>query len=291
MYSELIITYLFLGGASGGAFLVISLWSLIFHASEHRIRNRRLRLAFRTMKRVVYPVAFVMLLVSLACLFFDLKMPEKALLLFTRPRFTPLTFGAFALAAETLVGGILVIANVLRPRWATGPVKAALEIICVITSLAVMTYTAIYLSAQKAVALWDSPWLVPLFLCSSTSAGISTVLLCNWFVEGKTLLLRAARPLQATHLVILAAEAISLAAYCFSITAATPEGRSLALFSDPVLLQTLLFGTVGMGIAVPFALESYTLARRPWRAIPVSDVVCLIGGFCLRWCLIMGGTH
>lgn len=291
MFSELIITYLFLGGASGGTFLVISLWSLIFHSSEHRLHNRRLRLAFRTMKRVVYPVAFIMLLVSLACLFFDLKMPDKALLLFLRPRLTPLTFGAFALAAEALVGGLLVIANVLRPRWATGTVKTVLEAVCVVTSLAVIVYTAVYLYAQKAVALWDSPWLIPLFLCSSTSAGISTVLLCNWFVEGKTLLLRATRPLQRTHLIILAAEAVSLIAYCLSVASSTPEGRPLMLFSDPVLLQTLLLGTVDMGIAVPFALESYTLARRPWRAIPVSDVVCLIGGFCLRWCLIMGGTH
>lgn len=291
MFSELIITYLFLGGASGGTFLVISLWSLIFHSNEHRLHNRRLRLAFRTMKRVVYPVAFIMLLVSLACLFFDLKMPDKALLLFLRPRLTPLTFGAFALAAEALVGGLLVIANVLRPRWATGTVKTVLEAVCVVTSLAVIVYTAVYLYAQKAVALWDSPWLIPLFLCSSTSAGISTVLLCNWFVEGKTLLLRATRPLQRTHLIILAAEAVSLIAYCLSVASSTPEGRPLMLFSDPVLLQTLLLGTVGMGIAVPFALESYTLARRPWRAIPVSDVVCLIGGFCLRWCLIMGGTH
>ena len=291
MYSELIIAYLFLGGASGSAFLVMSLWSLAFHASERRLHNRRLRLSFRVMKRVVYTVALAMLFVALACLFFDLKMPDKALLLFVRPRPTPLTFGAFVLAAEAALGGALVVANTLRPRWATGRIKAMLEGICALTSLAVMTYTAVYLYVQKAVSLWDSPWIVPLFLCSSTSAGISTVLLCNWFIEGKTLLLRAARPLQQAHLCVLVVEGASLAAFLFSVAATTPEGQSLTLLSDPALLQMFLLGAVGMGIAVPFSFESYSLIRRPWRAIPLSDVVCLIGGFCLRWCLIMGGTH
>lgn len=46
-----------------------------------------------------------------------------------------------------------------------------------------------------------------------------------------------------------------------------------------------------MGLVVPLALETYALTQKSWRAIPVSDVICLIGGFCLRWCLIMGGAH
>ena len=291
VYSELVIVYLGRGGAASGAFLVMAVWSLGFHHREERVHDRRLRLAFRVMKRVVYTVSFVLLIISLGCLFADLKVPEKALLLLLRPQPTALTFGFFVLSLEALVGFALVVANGLRPRFMTGRAKAALEWICVATSLAVMTYTAVYLFNQKAVALWSSPWLIGLFLCSSTSSGISVVLLCNWFVQGKTLLLRAARPLQRAHLAVLAAEAVTLIAFTAAVLANPDTASALALLREPGLLQTAVVGAVGMGLVVPLALETYALTQKSWRAIPVSDVICLIGGFCLRWCLIMGGAH
>ena len=141
------------------------------------------------------------------------------------------------------------------------------------------------------MALWSSPWLIGLFLCSSTSSGISVVLLCNWFVQGKTLLLRAARPLQRAHLAVLAAEAVTLIAFTAAVLANPDTASALALLREPGLLQTAVVGAVGMGLVVPLALETYALTQKSWRAIPVSDVICLIGGFCLRWCLIMGGAH
>lgn len=291
MYSELIIAYLFLGGASGGSFLVMALWSLWFHRAEHRRHDRRLRLAFRAMKRIVYLVSFLLLIIALGCLFADLKVPSKVLLLLTRPQPTPLTFGVFALCAELVVGGALVAANSLRPLWMNGRTKALLETVCVITSLAVMAYTAVYLFNQKAVPLWDSPWLIAVFLCSSTSSGISLVLLCSWFAQRQSLLLRAARPLQRIHVLTLIAEAATLALYAAAVVAHPDTASSLALLSCAPLLQTALLGALGMGIAIPFTLECYALAYKQWRAIPLSDAVCLIGGFCLRWCLIMGGAH
>ena len=292
MYSELVIAYLFLGGASGGAFLVMSLWSLMFHSHEHRIHDRRLRLAFRSMKRLVYPTALVMLAVSLGCLFADLKVPGNALLVFLKPHPTPLTFGAFALMVELAIGLMLVVANNLRPRFATGAVKAGLEVLCVFASLAVMAYTAVYLFSQRAVPLWNSPWIIPLFLCSSASSGISVVLLRNWFIEGRTLLLRAVRPLQKAHIAVLLTEVACLAAFSATTWGNSDASESIALLSAPGIAQTVLVGVVGMGLVAPLLLESYSLAfSKQGRAIPISDVVCLIGGFCLRWCLIMGGAH
>lgn len=291
VYSELIVIYLFLGGAASGAFLIMSVWSLWFHSHAQRLHDRRLRMAFRVMKNLVYAVSLLLLLIAIGCLFADLKVPSKALLLFTRPRPTPLAFGAFVLAAEAAAGFALMVANSLRPRQMSGRLKAILEIVCVIASLAAMTYTAVYLFNQKAVALWSSPWLIALFLCSSTSSGISVVLLCNWFVQGRTLLLRAARPLQKIHVAVLVLEAAALFLYAAAVLANPDAASSLALLREPALLQTGVVGAVGMGIAAPFVLETYALICKQWRAIPVSDVICLIGGFCLRWCLIMGGAH
>lgn len=291
MYSVLIISYLFLGGAAGGSFFVMALWSLLFHRSERRLHDRRLRMAFRVMKRLVYEVALLLLLISMGCLFADLRMPSKVLLLLTQPQATPLNFGFFVLTALALVGAALVVANSLRPQRMNGRIKAALEAVCVAASLAVMAYTAVYLFSQKAVALWNSPWLIALFLFSSVSSGVSVVLLCNWFVQGRTLLLRAAQPLQRVHIAVLLAEGIVLILYVAAVLGNPNTAASLTLFRDPSLWQTALIGAVGMGIAAPLILETYALTCKQWRAIPVSDAICLIGGFCLRWCLIMGGAH
>lgn len=291
MYSELVIIYLFLGGASGGAFFVMSLWSLVFHHSERHLHDRRLRLAFRVMKRIVYVVALLLLLISMGCLFADLRVPSNALLLLTQPQATPLNFGFFVLTALACVGSALVVANSLRPRRLTGRIKATLEIVCIIASCAAMIYTAVYLFNQKAVALWNSPWLIALFLFSSVSSGVSIVLLCNWFAQGRTLLLRAARPLQRVHIGVLLLEGVAFALYAAAVLANPDTATSLALFRNPALWQTALIGALGMGIVAPLILETYALTCKQWRAIPVSDVICLVGGFCLRWCLIMGGAH
>lgn len=291
MYNELIVVYLFLGGASGGSFFIMTLVSLWFHSRESRLYHRRLRMAFRIMKCVVYSVSLFMLLIALVCLFADLKAPDQVLALVTHPRPTPLTFGFYILSLQLVLGAALVVANVLRPRITSGKAKRLLEAVCAVNSLAVMAYTAIYLYCQKAVALWDSPWLIAVFVASSLSAGISIVLLCDWIAQGKVLLLHAAKPLQRAHIGILVVEATVLAAYAFAVANNPETAKSLQLLTSPALYPVAAFGAVGMGILVPLVLETYALTFKYWRAIPISDVVCLIGGFCLRWCLIMGGAH
>lgn len=291
MYSILVVAYLFLGGAAGGAFLVMSAWSLYFHVSKEYHRSSRIRQAFRSMKTACYSVSLVMLLAAMACLFFDLGVPENVHLFFTRPHATPITFGAFSLGIEAIVGFMLVVANALRPKLLAGRAKAVLEALCVASSLCVMVYAGLYLFNQAAVPAWHTVWLVALFFFSAASGGASTMLLVDYFIQGQTLLLQTVRPLQKAHVVCLIGEAIALAFYAGRLFATPAAADAVALLMEPSMLRTALLGAVGMGIVVPLCLELYALFKRDSRQIPLSDVICLIGGLCLRWCVVMCATH
>ena len=286
----LAIAYLFLGGAASGAYFVMAAWSLAFHRGglEH---PHRLHSAFKALLARVYAIAFIALVGSAACLVWDLLYPERALLIFLRPRPTLLTFGAWAIAAQLLIGLTLALANAFDLRIIGGRARKALEALAIPASFAVMLYTGLFLASNASIPFWNTPWLAVLFLLSSLSAGVSAVLLIDYFVQGQTLLLRAAKPLQRLHLACLALEAAVLAGFLHAGFANPDAGKSIALLMQPDTLSVGVVGVAIFGIIIPFLLEGYALTRKECRTIPFSDVVCLIGGFCLRWCVIMCGVH
>ncbi len=290
VYGILITTYLFLGGAASGAFLIMCSWSLIFHFRKSH-RSPRIRRAFRTLKSTVYTISFILLSVSVLCLAFDLASPHKAYLLFMRPHPTPITFGAFALTFGLAIGFLLVVANLLRPRLMNGYVKGALEVLGAICSICIMAYTGVFLYVQPAVAIWHTASIIPLFIFSSISSGISVVLLIDYFIQGKVLLLRTVQPMQRLHLACLALESVALAAFAYSMFDNPHASESVELLFSPDMLGCAGLGIIGMGIIAPACLETYSLTRGQCRSIPISDVICLIGGFCLRFCIIMCGAH
>jgi formate-dependent nitrite reductase membrane component NrfD len=154
-----------------------------------------------------------------------------------------------------------------------------------------MIYTGVFLAGISSVPFWNTPALVALFLFSSLSAGISVVLLIDYFIKDQTLLLRAAKPLQRAHVIILFFEALSLVAFVVIAFMNPAASKSVTLLTGTEVIPTAIIGVVCMGIIVPLILEIYTLKTRECRTIPISDVVCLIGVFCLRYVTILCGVH
>lgn len=284
------IAYLFLGGAAGGTYFVMAAWSIAFHRRGVE-RPHRLRMAFKALLGRAYSIALIMLISSMVCLVCDLIYPERALLIFQRPRPALLTFGAFALAAQMAVGLALALANVFDLKVISGRARRALEAVTLPLSFCIMFYTGLFLASNASIPFWNTPWLAVLFLLSSLSSGISAVLLIDYFTQGQTLLLRAAKPLQKLHAACLTLEAASLALFLQAGLANPDAQKSIALLSRPDMLSTGSMGVVVFGIILPLLMECYSLTRKEYRAIPFSDVICLIGSFCLRWCVIMCGVH
>lgn len=288
MYGSLIIAYLFLGGAAAGALFVVSAWSFAFRHAEHPVR---LRAAFESLRSRAYTVGFLLLAFAMVCLLGDLGNPGRALMVFFLPHPTVITFGAYTLAIESFLAALLLTASlpnsplVFRERWLD-----IVEALCCIGTLATMAYTGVFLF-QGSIPLWNHWSIVALFLFSSLSSGVSVVLLIDWFTHGQSLLLRATKPLQVCHVACLVAEAVFLTLFVSAAFRNPSADASLDLLMTPEMLAIAGIGVIGMGIALPFTLETYSITRKECRAIPVSDFVCLLGGLCLRYCLITCGAH
>jgi formate-dependent nitrite reductase membrane component NrfD len=233
----------------------------------------------------------ILLAFSILCLLWDLGQPERALSLFLRPHFTVLTFGSYALMFEALIVLLLIAANRFDISAINGTVRKVFEYLCCVASCAVMIYTGVFLATNISVPFWNTWTLVALFFFSSLSAGVSLVLLIDYFVKDQTLLLRAARPLQKAHVSFLLLELLSLAGFVAIAYLNPLASKSIALLQQPDMFAVAIIGVVGMGILVPLFLESYNLKTKPYRTIPVSDVICLLGGLCLRYVIIQCGVH
>ena len=290
LFSALVILYLFLGGAAAGAFFTTAMWSIVFHRSAKQ-RGERLQNAFKSLLPKCYLVGVVLLVFSILCLIWDLGTPERALSLFSKPHFTVLTFGAFSLLFLLINGFVLVAANLFKLSFISGNLRKVFEYLCCFFALAVMIYTGVFLATNASVPFWNNWALVVLFLFSSLSCGVSIVLLIDFFIKDQTLLLRAARPLQKAHVTVLLLEALSLAGFLTLVFINPAVSKSIVLLLEPSMLSTAAIGVIGMGIIVPLFLETFNLLTKPYRTIPVSDVICLLGGFILRYVIILCGVH
>lgn len=269
--------------------LVVSIWSLFFHRTKER--PYRLAQAFASMKARGYTVGVIALALAVFCLIADLGHPDRALYLFTHPHFTILTFGAYVLLVDLVVGLPLAVANLFHIAFFRGRMLRTLEIACALCSGAVALYTGFYLASMKSVPFWNTWSLPALFFLSSLSAGISIVLLIDYFSRDQTLILRAARPLQGVHIVGLACEAALLGIFVAATLTNPAAARSVAILATPAMLSTSIVGIVGMGLVAPFCFEIYALSYRECRTIPVIDVICLIGAACLRYVVVGCGVH
>lgn len=316
MYGALVIAYLFLGGVAAGGFFAMAAWSLAFerstcanawtHANAGGLGRRtgnavaasaraangallRRAQAFSSLQARMYTLCLALLALAVALLLWDLGRPERALLVLLHPHATVITFGAFCLVTELALGSLLVLGSLFRLPFAQGRLKRAAEALCCAFSLATMAYTGVFLVGNLAVPLWNTWTIAAVFTCSSLSGGVSLLLLADYFIKDQTLLLRAVRAVQKCHLVCLAAEAASIALF-MGVAFGNPAAQSsLDLLLSPDMLATAVVGALGCGLVAPALLETYSLTRKECRTIPVSDVLCLFGGLCLRYCVIACG--
>lgn len=276
----------------------MSIWTMMFPRtlrarSIERTSTLGYRLAesFATLQARIYPLCLLLLVLAMLFLFWDLGSPERVLYILLLPHPTVLTFGTVCLLSEMLVGALLTAASLFRVRTLSGTVLKAITTLCCFTSLATMAYTGLFLMSNIGIAFWNSWAIVPLFVCSSLSCGIALVLLADYFLSGQTLMLRAARPLQKLHLTCFAAEALSLALFVYSGLSNPEAARSIDILLSPQMLPMATIGVLGLGIVLPAACESFSLAQQESRTIPLSDVLCLMGGLILRYCIITCGVH
>jgi formate-dependent nitrite reductase membrane component NrfD len=282
-WSWQIIVYFFLGGLSGGAYLVSSLADLLGLNQDTRlIRSGRY-------------LSFVAILISPILLIWDLGRPERFLhMLRVLKLRSAMSIGTWAItifatlcgftsvyqmAIDGLLNWFPPIARLLKAV----PIKA-IEVTGSLFGIVVASYTGVLLSST-AVPVWARAkhLLGPIFLTSGLSTALAAL----------SLLLSLGRPHEETLERLDRAELIAMGTELGLVTSLIPTLGPLAkpLFKGKTG-TIFTAGTIAGGIVLPLltkiGLRLIGRSSAPQVTIGTSILV-LIGGFILRYVWIVAG--
>ncbi len=280
-----IVWYFFLGGIAGGAYFLAAIADYFGGPRE------------RQMAKVGYYVAVPLVVMCSAILILDLGTPTRFLNMLRVFKWgSPMSvgawglavFGAFATASAVLASyerGSMPVVNL--PEAARVRLRQVLGLVGSIFGFFLASYTGVLL-ASTAVPMWTQGRLLgALFLASGASTGIAAIAIIAWLrgmelgpVWGK---------IHRFDLFAIVWEAILLVVLLVSLgAAASPivSGRFATVF---------WVGLVVVGLVVPFVLQLRAKGGRHGErasfAVALPAILVLIGGFVLRYVVIMGGPR
>jgi polysulfide reductase chain C len=327
VFSELVVAYLFLGGAGAGACAVLAILGLLADGDDVR---RCATLRFRDGRGRFYGGFFGGTLVGAAavlglaalCLAADVGRPDRLLVLATSALTSYLVVGAWAVAlCFVLALGAALLWYGIVPVSLVG--LRVVDGLLLVVAIVVMAYTGLLLSDMASVPLWHSGWLPIVFVLSSLSCGIALCVVFALLGRSAVAFARALRFLLRVDGLLIVLECVALAAWLLSVCVAanslSPSGvlTSTGQAARDSVAQLLsgsdapLFwlGLVALGLVVPlvidavvgFAARSHSSSsasngeRRvsaPLRtkgALLASAGCVLVGGACLRAAVVAAG--
>ncbi len=234
MLSDLVVCYLFLGGTGAGLVLVLSVLGLLVPRDQVVAANRKHLHAgepFRKLLGCGFVVALVMLGLGIVCLLADLGNAERVMLLLLHPSVSYLAVGSWALAACFVLAAALGLAWLAVGTWDFAVVRGA-EVAAAFVALVVMVYTGLLLQSLGAVPLWATPWLPALFVASSLSCGMASVLALAQLTGAARAFGIVLKRLAVTDAVVILVEAAIVAVFVFAASttgAAASNGTEQAL--------------------------------------------------------------
>lgn len=299
MFGFAIGCYLFLGGLAGGLGALASWVALRVPASEVRWD---IVPAHRRLVGVPLLVAALLTLVSALCLLADAGRPLAVGALLASPRANILTVGAWLLAVFGVSAGALALLWLRARRIRHNRLLCAAHLGALVLGVAVVAYSALYLAGIRAVPLWHSWWLVPMFVSSSLAAAgaLFSAMAFGARIDGAfPVLLRRVR---AFSVALVAVEAVSAAGFALVALAAPPEGSGAAAVSGALDLLCgpdafvwwggfVALGVVG-SVLFELAGKGGRADRRMGRGLALAACTCaLVGTFSLRMSVMMAGVH
>ena len=280
VWNSLIAWYLFLAGMGGGAFIT----SAFLHwRHPHAV----------TMRKIGHVIAPIAVAIGLVLLMFDaeggLHNPLRFALLLHNP-FSVMTWGVVFLAGFMVVSIVVLVLDILKkgvPRW--------LELVGAAFGLCVGMYTGALLGVVKTFPLWNTALLPVLVLVSAMSAGAASVLLTAIFKHPEEF--NRAGVLKKFHFCLPIIEFVLVAALLF-VTMYNSTAGFESVWSLVAGKWAPLFwvGLVAVGLVLPTVLECRLLffsskefeeSRTAHYISAASDAAVLVGGFLLRFLIVM----
>ena len=287
----LVVLYFFFGGIAAGAYFIATLIDLVGAERD------------RPIARIAYYITAPLVLLCGLFLTLDLERPERFWHMLIESNtglpifkyWSPISVGAWALLLFGLFTGASFLGVLaedarfglgrlsgLARNLHQGPIGLIFQVIGCLFGFFIASYTGALLTATNQPFWSDSPLIGALFLASAASTGIAVLLLILSFR-------RAAPPdsvanLERTDRWAMLLELVLLVAFMISLGGLAP----VFLFSGYGIL--LLIGTLLGGVLIPLFLQ--------WRprllgsnGILLAAVLVLVGGFILRYAIVMAGQY
>ena len=230
----LVISYLFLGGAGAGLFLVSlyleHLWAGV--------------------------LGLLVLLVGTVLLLLDLGRPERFWRAFFRPQTSWISRGCFFITLLFVLGVIelaLQWPGLELPAWLNeGTLRTSLRVAGGGAAVLVMIYTGFVLAPSPAIPFWNSAFFPIIFFAYSLLAGIDILILTSPMLPGPSLDLMFLERNQ-NYLVILCLLLV-LSHVSVMSSSAVAARESIRLLTRGRWASLFLGGVIGAGLIVPLLL-------------------------------------
>ena len=279
VWGPLIAWYLFLAGASAGAFLTAAFVEAKYPDSV------KMRVAGRIIAPAFIAIGLVMLMVDAEA---GLMNPLRFFYLIANPG-SVMTLGVYFICIYmpvALASAVLEIMKKRVPKWLTW--------IGIVFAFAVAAYTGFLLGVVKAYPLWNNAVLPLLFVVSALSAGLAATSLVGLVVDRERF--EQMWLVKKSHVILSVVELIVLFSMLVIVSSGSFEGAaSVHTLVAGQYAPAFWAGIVLLGLVVPFIIEGYPVfitkrvetSTTPMVVSVIGEAGVLVGGFLLRLLVIM----
>ena len=279
VWGSMIAWYLFLAGASAGAFLTSAFVEAKYPDSV------KMRVAGRIISPIFLGIGLLMLMLDAEA---GLHNPLRFFYLIMNPG-SVMTLGVYFICVYMPVALAAAVLEILKkkvPKWLTW--------IGIVFAFAVAAYTGFLLGVVSAYPLWNNAILPVLFVVSALSAGLAATSLVGLITDRERF--EQMWLIKKSHVILSAIEMVVLATMLIIVSSGSPEGAaSVASLVSGQYAPMFWGGLVLLGLVVPFAIEGYPVfVTRKVETSTTSMVVSvigeggvLVGGFMLRLLVIL----
>ncbi|UWG98802.1 polysulfide reductase NrfD [Dehalobacter sp. DCM] len=222
----------------------------------------------------------------------DLGRPERMLNIFSRPKDSWISKGAWGLILFGVTSAVsvapLVLPGLSWLPWGGG--GKILGIIAGVLAAFMMTYDAYFLSESKGVEFWNNGGLPMVFLTSAAVGGIGAFMVLAPFSG----LAVGTGTLAFINTAILAATGISLYSYLRSAASGSEGSQvSMQLLMKGRISPVFKTGVVGAGIVVPLcvSIAAALFGWMPSMAWQIIGILEIVGVVFLRYSILNAGVY
>ncbi len=289
MLGVLSISYLFLGGVGGGAFLVNAILSLLSPISAVSNGSHRLLYSGSAHKKLLGPgfvACSAVHILGMLCLLFHVGRPDRILVFVTNPTLSTVMVGAYALVALAICCIFLSLVWMGSIHMPALPIRV-ITVLGSVAAIVVVVYTGLLLQSFANIPFWTSPMVTVLFVVSSLSTGTVFIFIVAHVSRAHLMFGSIVRRLALIEVALIALELIALSLFLtFSLVdPQTMPFASVLLFGS--LSWVFWLGLVVSGLVLPAILNILLRNETAGMGVLVPAYLVLLGGICLRLCVVL----